>query len=270
MPWPAVPSIDARGASSSRSSSWPWWQPVRMMVFVFYSTDINRLALTRIPSTILRGSAAGLDGLLTATPPESVSGGFYGHVGGSSSGSAAGDYDGNTDGDIAASTQQAGGSKTRTQFARRLAYFSTAGVLVLLALQRSFLTLPAQHMQDSPSLLQQRALKTRAELAAAVALTLTPLALPSSGLPLHVRDIGVLAATAALLVGMHLILKQRELQILDDDEAALASSDAMLRVLKAGAEAGFEKDEASALMQSSGSRPNGRSGATAYTTTPRT
>jgi hypothetical protein len=196
-----------------------------------------------------------------------VTGGFYGRVGGSGAGD-------DTDDDTAGSNQAGDSKTTGTEFARRLAYFSTAGVLVTLAFQRKFLTLPAQHMQDSPQLLEQRSFKTRAELAAAVALILTPFALPRSRLPLHVRDIAVLAATATLLVVMHLILKQRELQIIDDDEAALASSGAVLRVLKAGAAAEYEKDEASALMQSRGSTRSTRpdeSGIAAHTTkAPRT
>jgi len=81
-----------------------------------------------------------------------------------------------------------------------------------------------------------------------VALFFAPSVLPPSELPLHVRDIATLAVTATGLVGLHLHLKQRELDVLEEDRSL--KRDAMTSSM--GNRAGSSKH---ATLESSGSDP---------------
>ena len=189
-----------------------------------------RVAFQPILICTLVAAAAGLDGLLTAEPPDSVTGGFYGRVGSGRSGSggttsateeeiknALKNNEGDDDGDGDDYAYAVGAAERRVLFARRLAFVATGAVVAVLALQRAFLTLPPDHVRGDAYLLSQRALKTKVECGAAAGLVVFPFLLPGLGLPLNAGDVFVLALTATLLVVVHLVLKQRELEQLVDD-----------------------------------------------------
>mmetsp|Transcript_71119 Transcript_71119/g.133981 ORF Transcript_71119/g.133981 Transcript_71119/m.133981 type:complete len:208 (+) Transcript_71119:2-625(+) len=107
---------------------------------------------------------------------------------------------------------------TREQYGRRLAYWSTAAFFLLLVLQRKVFHLVPEHILAHKGLLKQRHIGSVIQTATALLLFIWPLVFPSSGLPLHVRDVGTLAIAATGLVVMHLILKKFELKAMTDDE----------------------------------------------------
>ena len=109
-------------------------------------------------------------------------------------------------------------------FARRLAYWSTASLLAVLVLQRAAFHRVPDYIASSAEQTRIRATGNRLQLAVALGLFLTPAVLPASGLPLNVRDIGILATAATGLVAMHLVLKQKELAELDAEASYAAVS----------------------------------------------
>ena len=126
---------------------------------------------------------------------------------------------------------------TRLHFARRLAYYAVAGVFFVLAFQRRVLHATPAHCFTWPSvLLKQHHLKSSIEVLTGLILMLLPAVLPSSGQgPLHTFDIALMAGAATLLVIMHLILKQRELVLMEerDRQHAIATGEEIMAAASA-------------------------------------
>jgi len=115
-------------------------------------------------------------------------------------------------------------SLVRMMFGRRNAFLSTAAFYLALVFQRTMLNLPPSHVEEHDNLHSDRLFGNYVQMIVAVILMLYPFITPVSNLPLNLGDILVLAISAAGLVVMHLVLKQRELETLDKyDELSFPS-----------------------------------------------